>query len=80
MRAELSRSVARNSNSAASQSNLGNALAMLGERQRDIEILREAKRAIESGHAVFRDTGYAHYDDYFEKRIRSLDERIANLQ
>ena len=61
---------------AGTQNNLGNALSRLGARENDLGLLNEAKTAIQNAQAAYKEAGYAQHDDYFEERLRSLEQLI----
>ena len=64
---------------AMTQSNLGTALWTLGERTKDDAKLREARNAISAAFEVFMQAGQEQYRDYFEDRLREIDEQITGL-
>lgn len=64
---------------AATQNNLGNALATLGERTRDLVKPAEARKAIEGAFEIFMQAGQEQYRSYFQNRLSELDRRIAEL-
>lgn len=61
---------------AATQNNLGLALATLGERRHSSELLRQAEAAIQSAYAAVKEAGYHQYDKYFEERFRAVRQLI----
>jgi tetratricopeptide (TPR) repeat protein len=64
---------------AMTQNNLGNALATLGVRTGDALKLKEAREAIVAAFDVFMQAGQEHHRADFEKRLREIDRKIAEL-
>ncbi len=65
---------------AMTQNKLGTALSRLGERENSIEHLRQAEVAIQSVYSVYQEAGYRQYNEYFEKRLHALRQRIETLR
>ena len=66
-------------NWAATQNNLGTALAGLGARTGDPVKLAEARKAVDAAFEVFMQAGQEQYRSYFENRLSELDRQIAEL-
>ncbi|MCM1984453.1 trypsin-like peptidase domain-containing protein [Lyngbya confervoides] len=64
---------------AATQNNLGTALWTLGERYKVRKYIVLAKEAIRTSFNLYREAGYEQYDEYFEQRLRDLDELIDSI-
>ena len=65
---------------ATTQNNLGTALAILGQRTGDVLKLKEARDAIDAAFEIFMHAGREHYRADFEKRLREVDRKIADLK
>jgi hypothetical protein len=65
---------------AMTQTNLGDALATLGEYDHDAELLKKAKTAIQAVYAFYMDSGDTQYADYFERKLSSIDLLIEELK
>ena len=61
---------------AATQTNLGTALASLGERVQREDFLSDALQAIRQAQAGYVDAGFSQYDEYFADRIEVLGTAI----
>ena len=61
------------------QNNLGNAFMAQGEREKRMDLLNEAKDAIQSSHLFYKEAGYSQYDRYFEARLEEIDRLIKDL-
>ena len=48
------------------QTNLGNALWTLGEREGKLKHLMEARRCIDAAYLLFKKAGHSQYNEYFE--------------
>ncbi|MDM7938617.1 MAG: hypothetical protein QUV06_14350, partial [Cyanobium sp. CZS 48M] len=64
---------------AMTQTNLGNALATLGGRNKDRSCLKQAKSAIEQAFSVFREAGYQQYNEDFAQRLNDIDQALDSL-
>ena len=65
---------------AETQNDLGLVLAILGEQEGNIEHLHQAKTAIQSAYAFYREAGYAPYNANFKERLNELEQLIEKHQ
>jgi tetratricopeptide (TPR) repeat protein len=65
---------------ATTQNNLGTALWTLGERESAIGLLNGARTAIQSAYAIYKAAGYAQHDDYFDDRLRSVEQVMRRIE
>jgi tetratricopeptide (TPR) repeat protein len=61
------------------QNNLGTALLWLGEREKRIDLLKEAKASVQASHLFCKEAGDCQYDGYFEARLKEIDRLIEDL-
>ena len=64
---------------AMTQNNLGKALKALGECEKSIDLLKEAKTSLQSSHSFYLEAGYTQYDGYFGDKLNEIDRFIAEL-
>ena len=66
---------------AAAQKNLGNALAVLGDRTDSLEQLREARLALGKARDVLvLEAGQQHSVGYFRRRFAEVDQQIESVK
>jgi hypothetical protein len=65
---------------ATTQSNLGSALASLGEREGRADLPTVALAAARDAHAVLKEAGMSHYDGCFAMRIETFEAALATMR
>ena len=65
---------------ATTQSNLGSALASLGEREGRADLLTVALAVVRDAHAVLKEAGMSHYDGCFAMRIETFEAALATMR
>jgi hypothetical protein len=64
---------------AMTQNNLGTALSILGERENQAHLLRNALEAVKGAAEIYRAAGMVQYDDYFADRISGLEAEMVAM-
>ena len=61
------------------QNNLGIALFELGQIEKSIDLLIEAKAKIGSSYSLYKESGYSLYDEYFDEPLEKIERIIQDL-
>ena len=66
---------------AGTQNNLGSVLEIIGKRKHEPALLKEALQATNNTYDVYvKESGQVQYEEYFQIRIRRLEEAIAEFK
>lgn len=64
---------------ATTQNNLGSVQLILGLRQKKQALLSAARQSVNNAYAVYEQAKITTYNDYFEERIKKIDQAMAEL-